>query len=710
MCGLTLPLNSHGEKPESCLFVVCADAGNDLYRVLVSNGIKVQRLEKPEEAAQTASNGKGILILADQYPNFPTEIEPAFWQQANEKNLRVFIEFPQSIPGIKAGKPRRTDLERAVVISDAFGDDLKPNRIVAIHDCHFIPIQASSSYIVLAKVAGFDTAVFGLDDVTSYPLLFEYKEKRILVSTAKLSQFVTGRYAPKKAWQAIWKMILQWLQPEIPIPVLEWTPTVRPSYTRNEPLPPDAAKRAVIRGVDWHTNAKMLIHESWKSKYNSYRETGVVDPANPVGPLPDPTWPAGDGAYGVLEGFSSRIRYNGTQGVRWWLRSDSNGESSLAFALRSKLDGDPRSRRIAMNLLDWVYFHSGLFQDDPEKANWGLVRWAWDSGSLYGDNDVKIILGCIGTSSILETSRWDAPLLKNILANYRTTGVYGFRGAALNTDELLNLGWKHYWERPTIHYAPHYQAWIWAVYLWLYDKTGYEPLLTRTRSAIRMMMEAYPDQWQWTNGIQQERGRMLLTLAWLIRVDDRPEHRAWLKQMAEDMRQCQDSCGAIREELGNLKNGGYRPPQSNAEYGENEASLIQENGDPVADLLYTCNFSFLGLHEAYAATGDIQYQTMEDRLAAFLVRIQAQSAAHPELDGGWFRAFDYERWEYWGSNADAGWGAWSIETGWTQAWIPTVLALRELGLNLWDVSRNSRIADHWDVYQSRMLGDVEYIK
>ena len=25
-----------------------------------------------------------------------------------------------------------------------------------------------------------------------------------------------------------------------------------------------------------------------------------------------------------------------------------------------------------------------------------------------------------------------------------------------------------------------------------------------------------------------------------------------------------------------------------------------------------------------------------------------------------------------------GWGAWSIETGWTQAWIPTVLAMREL--------------------------------
>jgi hypothetical protein len=237
----------------------------------------------------------------------------------------------------------------------------------------------------------------------------------------------------------------------------------------------------------------------------------------------------------------------------------------------------------------------------------------------------------------------------------------------------------------------------------LYDKTRYPPLLERTRTAIRMMMEAYPNRWNWTNGIQQERGRMLLTLAWLVRVDDRPEHRAWLKRMADDMLKCQDACGAIREELGELSLGGYRPPQSNAEYGTREASLIQQNGDPVADLLYTCNFAFLGLHEAHAATGEPQYGQMADRLAEFLIRIQVQSEAHPELDGGWFRAFDFRRWDYWGSNADSGWGAWSIEVGWTQAWIPTVLAMRELDANLWDLTRTSTIAKRWEKTRALML-------
>ncbi|MCX7427485.1 MAG: hypothetical protein NTW96_17885 [Planctomycetia bacterium] len=94
---------------------------------------------------------------------------------------------------------------------------------------------------------------------------------------------------------------------------------------------------------------------------------------------------------------------------------------------------------------------------------------------------------------------------------------------------------------------------------------------------------------------------------------------------------------------------------------------------------------------------------MADRLAEFLIRIQITSEAHPKLDGGWFRAFDYERWDYWGSNADHGWGAWSIEVGWTQAWIPTVLAMRELKLNLWDLTGRSRIARHWEKTRREML-------
>lgn len=709
--GVTLALCMRTGLPvESANLAICAAQTNDLVAVLQDNNIEVPRYATLVEAVAAAPNGAGILVLADGYPAETTPIDAQLLQITAQKELRLYVEFPSFLPDIPIGEPRHTTLERVVVAADRIGDSLKRLRILALHDCTFLPVHAERSLLVAASVAGFDTAVFGIDDTENFPILFEHPRGDILVATTKLSQFVTARYAPQDAWRTIWSFILHWADPATEYPLLQWTPTVRPSYSRMEDLPDDAVRRAIVRGIEWHSRAKLLVGDSWQDQYHRLREKGEIDRTFAVGPQPQPDWEVGDGRWGLLEGIGSRISYLGKQPVVWNLRTDCNGESTLAFALRSEIDGDERSRRIASNLLDWVYVTSGLFQNDPQRANYGLLHWTPESLSLYGDNDIKAILGCIGSAAVLQSDRWDEVLLLNIMGNFRTTGVHGFRGNALDDTDLLNRGWRHFWQAKTVSYAPHYEAWVWASYLWLYDKTRYEPLLARTRHAVRMMMEAYPDRWRWTDGIQQERGRMLLTLAWLIRVEDRPEYHAWLNQMADDMERCQDAGGAIREELGALEMGTLCPPQSNREYGHNEASLIQANGDPVADMLYTCNFAFLGLHEAYAATGEEQYRRMADRLAEFLIRIQVRSDRHPELDGGWFRAFDYQRWEYWGSNADWGWGAWSIEAGWTQAWIPTVLALRELGYNLWDLSKGSRIARYWDRCLPLMLEGEEWVE
>ena len=187
---------------------------------------------------------------------------------------------------------------------------------------------------------------------------------------------------------------------------------------------------------------------------------------------------------------------------------------------------------------------------------------------------------------------------------------------------------------------------------------------------------------------------MLLPLAWLVRLEDTREHRAWLRHIAGELLALQDPCGAIREEVGSEGLGSYAPPASNEAYGTSEAPLIQRNGDPLCDLLYTSNFAFVGLHEAAAATGDGFYREAADRLAAFLCRIQVQSGAHPYLDGAWLRGFDYELWVYWASSSDQGWGAWCVESGWTNAWVAAVLGLRLAGQSLWDLSTASRLRAH----------------
>jgi hypothetical protein len=317
-------------------------------------------------------------------------------------------------------------------------------------------------------------------------------------------------------------------------------------------------------------------------------------------------------------------------------------------------------------------------------------------GIYYGDDNARSMLGTIAAEALLSSDRWDEHVLRCLLANFRTTGRLGFRGDSLDEQQLQQHGWRHFHDAETVNYAPHFEAYLWACFIWAYDKTRYVPFFEGARKAIGMTLAAYPSAWRWTNGLQQERARMLLPLAWLTRVEDTPEHRQWLKRLAKDLLAWQDESGAIREELGSGPLGLFGPPKSNAAYGTSEAPVIQENGDPACDLLYTSNFAFLGLHEAAAATGDAFYGQAENKLAEFLCRIQARSPAHPELEGAWFRAFDFQRWDYWASNSDWGWGPWSIETGWTQAWITSVLALRRLKTSLWDLTANSRIARHME--------------
>src|SRR5690606_32389200 len=120
-------------------------------------------------------------------------------------------------------------------------------------------------------------------------------------------------------------------------------------------------------------------------------------------------------------------------------------------------------------------------------------------------------------------------------------------------------------------------------------------------------------------------------------IDDRPEHREWLRTITTDLLANQHSSGAIPEEIGDIKKGGFPPPSSNEAYGTTETPLIQSNNDGVSDLLYTVGFAFLGLHEAAEATGDNFYREAENKLAKFLCRIQIRSEERPELDGGWFR-------------------------------------------------------------------------
>lgn len=695
---------------------------NDLHRIVTVRGFDVKRVDTPREAVDGAAPGTGVLILADGYPAATTSVDEAIFAIASAKRLRLYVEYPSFLPGIAVGHPRGTRWERGVVASDLFGPDLDPLAILAIHDCSFVPVVADDPHLVVGRVAGFDRAVYGIPAGAS-PLLFDLPrgpgEGRVIVATTKLSHVVTGRYAPHASWLAVWRRILGLLADGQTQGRLDWTPDVRASYSRAEPLPVDAEREALRRGIEWYFTSRMVVHPSMLARYDAPAngpEPGRADPdpgvpwpfGHRIAALPPDDSPAGDGSLGVLEGFDAKVFADGSQPVRWWRRADCNGETAGAMALAGVALDVARYRTTAGNVGDWLLRSSrmtGGERGDRASAAWGLIGWndvpaycgpgTGDGADVYyGDDEARTILGMALAGAALRTDRYDERLLAALLANLRLAGPDGFLPDRIDGPALAAAGLDGMAGAGEVSLSPHYQAHMWACYLWAHRHTGFAPFLERARAAIATTMEAYPDRWVYTTGLQQERAKMLLALAWLVRADDTPRHRAWLGRIAADLLSTQDASGAIRDLIAPPGGPGYHPPASNEAYGTAEAPLIQSNDDAAADLLYTCNFALVALHEAAAATGDEALRRAEDALVAFLCRAQIRSERRPELDGGWFRAFDLSRWECWSSSTDSGWGAWCVETGWSQSWITAVLALRALDTSLWELTAGSGIGRH----------------
>ncbi|MBF8964099.1 hypothetical protein I0P70_12660 [Pontibacter sp. FD36] len=673
---------SRGSLKEQQL-VVSASADNDIVKLLLKNQLDFLRLESAEEAISRAGEHDAVLLLADSYPATRVLLSEKSFERIKKKKLKVYLEFPANLPGMELPpETKRIKLERGVINTSKISG-LDSLDLLGVNDHQFIPSQAAESpLIVLGKVAGYDKADYGLQDVEAFPLLF--KHQGMLISTTKLSDAITSRFGPAASWSRVWEYILRNLLSADAITLRHWPQEVRPSYSKEQALPANAYERSILKGSDWFYKARLFIHPEWQElfeKRTSKNGIEVVHP--PVGPAQ----PVGDGSLGILEGHASFIQADGSQPYRWWLRADCQAEVAYSLSAAAHMLERDEYKETAKNLLHHLYKESNLRageRNDPQSPSYGLIGWATtDPDAYYGDDNARALLATIGASANLGTSDWDAYILDGILGNFRTAGTNGFRGPWFRDAAMQKTDWQTLGNREIVNVHPHYESWLWACYLWLYDKTGYAPLLQKAKDAIAITMNRHPD-WKWTNGIQQEYARMLLPLAWLVRVEDSPTHRQWLALVADKLLEDLQESGAIREKLGKEGLGRYGRIASNEEYGSKEAPLISEYGDPVTDLLYTLNFASFALNEAAAATNNPSYRAASNRITDFLVRIQVSSPVHEDLDGAWFRAFDYERWDYWASNADSGWGPWGTLTGWTQSWIINSLILTKEKQNFWD--------------------------
>ena len=683
----------------------CCSVENDVW-----NAAKRGTRHADRDAALAAARpGDAVLLLADQHPT-PIAPPSSEWiAEAERKRLRVYIEFA----GASGSTAAHPSLDRGVVPA---GAPWKPSGMPALAlfglpDRRTVALPSGTPWLLTARMAGYDTAVFGVP-ADAAPLLVETRLAAVpaLMAATCLSDVVRARFGPADHWRSLWSAVLGWLDPTDRRPV-EWTPAAFPSLPPARRVGSNEETKALGRGVDWLFQAGMIVSEPQARTYDG----PAASWPDRVGPVAPAGTPPGDGSLGVLEGFSSRIDAQGAQPVRWWRRADCCGETAGNLALAGSALARPEFSAAATRVGDWLLERSiltGGKRANPSDPAYGLIGWN-DVDRYYGDMDghgvyyaddmSRCLLGMLVARTALGRDRWDQRLARAILAVSRIVSRAGFAPDRLDeAPYAAGGGWEPWFRSSHASFSAHYQGMTQALMLRAHGLCGEPALRARAVAGIRRMAEADPSRWNCANGsLSLEEARILLPLAWLVRADPALEHRALATKFVQALAARQDRSGFPLEALARPDVG---VPRSNAEYGVAETSLLQRNGDPVADLLYTANFAAIGLHEM-AAIGIPGARDCADRLVGGLVRAQVRAPGHRALDGAWFRAFDFKRWEYWASNADAGWGAWATETGWTQSWICMVLALRRRRTSLWDATSAPGLGDALRRWRPVFLSD-----
>ena len=360
-------------------------------------------------------------------------------------------------------------------------DVLEPNA------CYYMPYWAEyygpympmRSHLVLAKVAGFTTATFGLDNLTvqTPALMTPPHHPGLLLAALPLSHVRRGRYSPVRSWVDLWKDVLRWLsfaenrskQHQPWIDSLRWTAVVGPSFDRDAALPTTAARDAVGRSLKWvHTRSGLLAtHGALEASTalavwtQGLMKGGWPSELASLGGQWDSDDVAGDGSAGIFENFLSSIqprsgkRLGGplsTQLVRTVVRSDCVGEAAGGLAVGAWAEfEDPKATLVASNLLDYLFFNSTAQaawpRNDPSSAVGGTLLWAINippphAFEIYADDQSRIAMAVAFAGSAMASQRWDIPLVHLLLGNVRLMNSAGYFHTSIEGDAVVRAGWK----------------------------------------------------------------------------------------------------------------------------------------------------------------------------------------------------------------------------------------------------------------------------
>ena len=329
-------------------------------------------------------------------------------------------------------------------------------------------------------------------------------------------------------------------------------------------------------------------------------------------------------------------------------RADCNFECAYLFLLCSEVFDDQSLREIGVNLLDFLYFRSGLL--NRGKAKYPAGSWNWshicrDSRVWFDDESWCLFL------ALQIASRYpDLDLRYEMKHHARILSESMAEAAVAALPENLQYDGHTWWSDPA-------GAWLGNLAL---PHWGALTVMALSRSLA-----------EWKNPTAEKFIERYL---------------AYLNSTAMELNSSETSYALLGVSAVNHYLGIESARALQARLVEKLTQKISRSGnlpaehyeapcgEHLVDTIYTVNWAALALQTAEAPAAD--------KLLKMLVEIQ-DTTPSPLFAGCWRGMYDLAKQEWGGGNAYEG-GAGSVYTGWTNAPIAWCMALHILGKTLWN--------------------------
>lgn len=456
------------------------------------------------------------------------------------------------------------------------------------------------------------------DDIPALKLedwtLWMYNEST-MVCTFRVCNFSTARFAPAARWNALAEMIVKHLTGK------EIHVALSPRVCMDNPSCP--AIETFDRGMKWFDAANVYVDE---------------------------------GKSGVLEGLAHNINPEGKQNTAPAIRNDCSGKVGGACFFDWLLNKNEQSYTRFKNIQQFCFEKMTDHADGKLK---GMMRWTTNNyGVCYGDDVARTLLGTLLSMQLSKDRQYLGTVCEALDFLLSTTGTDGLRVSRTDAETLTDRRIQKLHDTPSSFPCAHHNGYYMAVLLLAYMQCGNTAYLDAAIKGLRSLMTVFPDTIR-EHSETQELCRLILPLACLYEITGDAQHKEWLYTVVDRLETHRHERGGYME-----YDTGYKANRSRT--SGTESSLLADNGDPVADLLYSVNWLPLGFAYAYKATKDVRFQTLWQEITAFMTNVQMRSD-DPLLDGCWCRGIDLDRREAYGMPHDVGWGACAVESGWTVA-------------------------------------------